>query len=51
MSGVPVVSEWELTNVFRDNRPRFVQTGKVIGVRWLDSLTAKPDIIRRRQDV
>jgi hypothetical protein len=34
-------------NVFHNNRPPFVQTGKVIGVKWLDSLTSKPDTIRR----
>jgi hypothetical protein len=47
VSGVPVLSEWELTNVMRNNRPRFVQTGTVIGLKWLDSLVAKPDSGRR----
>ena len=42
VSGVPVLAEWELTNVMRNNRPGYVQTGRVIGVSWLDSLAAKP---------
>ena len=47
VGGVPVLAEWELTNVFHRNRPRFVQTGKVIGVRWLDSAAAPRDTVRR----
>jgi hypothetical protein len=49
VSGVPVLAEWQMTNVMRNNRPGYVQTGKVIGVKWLDSLTTKPDTIRPRR--
>ena len=42
VSGVPVLAEWQLTNVMRNNKPGYVQTGKVTAVKWLDSLTAKP---------
>jgi hypothetical protein len=45
--GVPVITGWELTNVFRNDRPPFVQTGKVIGVRWLDVPTEKRDTVPR----
>jgi hypothetical protein len=36
VSGVSVIAETELMNIFRNNRPAFVQTGTVIGIRWLD---------------
>lgn len=36
VSGVSVVDESELMNIFRDSRPAYVQTGKVIGIKWLD---------------
>jgi hypothetical protein len=48
VSGVPVLAEWELTNTFRGARePTVVETGRVTGVRWLDSPTEKPDTVRR----
>ncbi|MEX2177694.1 MAG: carboxypeptidase regulatory-like domain-containing protein [Gemmatimonadaceae bacterium] len=34
VSGIPVVAEWTLTNTYHDNRPPFVQTGKVTGITW-----------------
>jgi hypothetical protein len=43
VSGVSVVDEHVLMNVFRDNRPAYVQTGKVIGIRWLDVPPSKVD--------
>jgi len=46
VSGVPVLAEWALTNIFHDKRPPFVYTGKVTGVRWLDSLPARRDSLR-----
>jgi hypothetical protein len=36
VSGVSVLDEHELMNVFRDNRPAFIQTGKIIAIKWLD---------------
>ena len=42
----PVLTEWELTNVFRANEPTRVEQGQVIGVTWLDSATVKPDTVR-----
>ena len=47
VSGVPVLSEWTLTNTFHDDdRPPFVYTGRVTGVTWLDSLPARRDTLR-----
>lgn len=47
VSGVPVLAEWELTNVMRGTRPNFVQTGRVTGITWLESLEAKRDTTTR----
>jgi hypothetical protein len=48
VSGVPMLAEWELTNTHRGARePVVVETGKVIRVRWLDSLPAARDTTRR----
>jgi hypothetical protein len=47
VSGVPVLAEWELTNIFHNNRPPFVYAGKVTGVKWLDSQNAQRDTGRR----
>jgi hypothetical protein len=46
VSGVPVVSQSELTNTFRNNRPPFVQRSRMTAVRWLDSTATKRDTIR-----
>lgn len=36
--GVPLIQSWELVNRYRsDDRPHFVQRGRVIGVEWKDS--------------
>jgi hypothetical protein len=32
--GVPITDTWELTNRFRNNRPRFIQRGRVISIDW-----------------
>jgi hypothetical protein len=46
VSGVPTLAEWELTNTFRGARgPTVVETGRVTGVRWLDSPEARRDTI------
>ena len=37
VSGVSVIDEHVLMNIFRDNRPAFVQTGKIIAIKWLDA--------------
>jgi hypothetical protein len=34
VSGIPVVTEWTLTNTFHGNRPPFAQMGKVTGITW-----------------
>jgi hypothetical protein len=48
VSGVPMLAEWELTNTFRGApKPVVVETGKVTGVRWLGSPTAKRDTTLR----
>ena len=47
VSGVPVLAEWELTNLFNNGRPPYLYAGKVTGVRWLDSLTVKGDTAGR----
>jgi hypothetical protein len=50
VSGVPVLAEWELTNTFRGSPyPVVVETGRVTGVRWLDSARAGGDAGRRPQ--
>ena len=48
VTGVPVLSDWELTNTFRDSRmsPR-VEIGQVVDLRWLDSLNVKRDSVAR----
>jgi hypothetical protein len=43
VSGVSTMDEHELMNVFWDNRPAFIQTGKIIGIRWLEIPPAKVD--------
>lgn len=47
VSGIPVLAEWKLANTFRDNRPAYVETGTVIGVRWLDFPPVKRDTTGR----
>jgi hypothetical protein len=48
VSGVPMLAEWELTNTFRGSRvPVVVETGRVTGVRWLDSPRTNRDTTRR----
>lgn len=48
VSGVPVLAEWELTNTFRGIlEPVVVETGRVTGVRWLDSPNTARDASRR----
>lgn len=34
VSGIPMVTDWVLTNTFRDGRRPYVQDGTVIGVTW-----------------
>ena len=36
VSGISVIDEHVLMNVFRDKRPAMVQTGKIIAIKWLD---------------
>ena len=43
VSGVSVIDEHVLINVRRDNLPAMVQTGKIIGIRWLDVPPSKVD--------
>jgi hypothetical protein len=42
--GVPVPAESELMNVFRDGRPSFVQTSRLIEIKWSDPM--RTDTIR-----
>ena len=47
--GIPVMFDWELMNVFRDGSPPFVQTGRVLDIRWTDAPnvdTARPATAR-----
>jgi carboxypeptidase-like protein len=46
VAGVPVLSDWELTNTFRNRSmsPR-VEIGQVVDMRWLDSLNVKRDSV------
>jgi hypothetical protein len=48
VSGVPMLAEWELTNTFHGSRvPVVVETGRVTGVRWLDSPKTNRHTTRR----
>jgi hypothetical protein len=47
VSGVPVLADWELTNLFNDGRPPYFYSGKVTSVRWLHSPTTKRDTVER----
>ena len=49
VTGVPVLSDWELTNTFRNKSmaPR-VEIGQVVDLRWLDSLNVKRDSVPPR---
>ena len=42
--GVPVANELELVNVFRNGRPSFVQTSRLIEIKWSDPV--KTDTMR-----
>jgi hypothetical protein len=44
VSGVSVLDEHELMNFMRDNRPAFIQTGKVVGIKWLEVPPSKVDL-------
>jgi hypothetical protein len=50
VSGIPVVTEWTLTNTFHGNRPPFVQTGKVTGITWQTGGGGKAKAKRRDRD-
>ncbi|MGH7678369.1 MAG: carboxypeptidase regulatory-like domain-containing protein [Gemmatimonadaceae bacterium] len=49
VSGVSVIDEHVLMNVFRDNRPAYVQTGKVMGIRWLEVPPSRVDETSARE--
>jgi hypothetical protein len=44
--GVPIATEYVLMNVFRNGRPSFVQTSRVVELRWSDQVTS--DTMRSR---
>jgi hypothetical protein len=48
ITGVPVLSDWELTNTFRTAgmSPR-IEIGQVVDLRWLDTLDVKRDSLPR----
>lgn len=45
--GLPAMFDWELTNIFRNGSPPFVQTGRVFDIRWADGTAVKLDTARR----
>jgi hypothetical protein len=47
VTGVPVLDEWEMNSQYRYPARDRVELGQVFALRWADSLTAKPDTVRR----
>lgn len=48
VEGIPVLSEWELTNKFRGAVPARVELGQVIGLKWMTP-SAPRDTVSRGQ--
>jgi hypothetical protein len=47
VSGVPVLVEWGLSNTYRNSRtPARIETGRVIGVKWLAPTPPRRDRLR-----
>jgi Carboxypeptidase regulatory-like domain len=50
VSGIPVLTEWELTNILRNGTPGFVQRGKVTRIHWLAEPPGSRDTVAPGHD-